>query len=215
MNFRILERKDIDNTISLMNKIKPDIAGSRDTSLYRALCEDSFKDERLVIVVGEDDSKIVAFFIAVIDPVSWKLSFALRHPIIGIGRGINKGIDRIKRKLRKPEKVEAKPFPPELIPYITAPTTDKSWSDSSYLIAKLLFDAVDEQYRGRGIAKDMREFMLDKLVKLGVRRVDGLILFNNISSLRVSHAKGFEIYNRGDQLFVTQDISGRSSWVLL
>jgi GNAT superfamily N-acetyltransferase len=209
MNFRILERRDIDNTVNLMNKIKPDIAGSRDPSFYRILCEDSFKDYSLVFIVGEQDG-INAFTLSVIDPDGWKINFAMRHPFIASKLALQKALERFRPAGNgKPQVI-----PDYIFPLLSKEPTSKSWDDSAPDIAKILFSGVDETCRGKGVAKEMMKFFIGKLACFGVTRVDSTILYDNIASIKVKVAHGFTIYNKGDQLFLTREID-LTEWCLL
>lgn len=209
--YRILEKRDIEGVLELMKAIKPDIGGSRNQSLYRALCCEALVDKRVVFTVGEEESKIIAFYLAVIDPSRWRLSFMIRHPLLGIGRVLNKVFDELIKMVNKTKqktKYSAASLQ-DINKYITPMPANKSWKDFSPDIAKLLFDAVAESHRGRHIARGMTEYMLEVLAERGARRVDGTIHFHNIPSIRARYVLGFNIHNMGDQLFITKDIQSK------
>jgi hypothetical protein len=207
--FRILEKRDFEGVLELMKAIKPDIGGRRDPTFYYALCCEALVDKRVVLVVGEEQSKIIAFLLAIIDPNRWLISFMIRHPLIGIERALNISYDRFIKLFKNKSEKKTEDLENSLQKYIKPNSSNKSWKDSTPEIAKLLFDAVAESHRGRHIAKGMREYMLELLAKRGVRRADGTILYNNISSIHVSYGSGFDIHNLGDQLFVTKDIRSK------
>ncbi len=206
--FRIIEKKDFEGVLELMKTIKPHIGGSQNPVLYHALCCEALEDKRVVFVVGEERSKIVAFFLAIIDPNHWRFSFMLRHPLLGIDRALNISFDRLMRLLNKTKKTTKDfiPLQQNIDKYITPIPSNKSWKDSSPDIAKLVFDAVAESHRGRHIAKDIRSYMLEELTKRGAKRADGDILFHNIPSIHVWFGLGFSIHNMGNQLFITKDL---------
>jgi len=206
--YRTIEKKDFEGVIELMKEIRPHIGGSQNPALYYALCCEALIDKRVVFVVGEEQSKIIAFFLAIIDPNHWRLSFMFRHPLLGIDRVLNISFDRLMRLLNKAKK-KTKDFNPSLQnidKYITPMPSNKSWKDSAPDIAKVVFDAVAEIHRGRHIAKNMREYMLEVLAKRGAKRADGDIHFHNIPSIHVWYGLGFNIHNMGDQLFITKDL---------
>ena len=206
--FRILEKSDFEGVLELMEEIRPDIGGSRDPALYYVLCCEALVDKRVVFVIGEEQSKIIAFFLAIIDPNRWRISFMIRHPLLGMERALNISFDRLMKLLKKTEK-KTKDFDPSLQnikKYITHGSSNVPREESTPEIAKLIFDAVAESHRGRHIAKGIRVYMLEVLAKRGVKSVNASIHFHNIPSTHVWYGLGFNIYNRGDQLFITKDI---------
>lgn len=191
-----------------MEKIRPDIAGSRKPRLYYSLCYEALVDRRVIFVIGQEKSKIMSFFISVIDPARWRISFLIRHPFLGIDRAFNITFDRLKKPFNKANK--KKQFldssSQNISDYLEPLPSNKSWYDSSPEIAKLLFYAVDINYRGLNISRALTEYALTVLSNRGARRVDGKILFDNIPSIRTLHRIGFNIHSTGDQLFATKDI---------
>ena len=95
---------------------------------------------------------------------------------------------------------------PDISPYISPSTTNRSWKDSSPQIAKLLFDGVAVTHRGKHVAKRLTEYMFKTLLERGVSRADGIILLHNIAEVRVVHGLGFNIYRQGGSLFATKDL---------
>lgn len=197
-----------------MKEIRPDIGGSRDLGLYHALCCEALADKRVVFIVGEEQSKIIAFYLSIIDPNRWRISFLIRHPLIGMGRVLNISFDRLRKLLNNTnnKQEDSSAFLQNISNYITPMPSNKSWNDSTPEIAKILFDAVAKSHRGRHIAEGMREHMFKVLAGQGVRRVDGTILFRNIPAIRVAYRLNFNIHNMGDQLFITKDIQPKGQF---
>lgn len=206
--FRLLEKRDFEGVLEIMKSIRPDIGGSRDPALYYALCCEALVDKRIVFVVGEVQSKIIAFYLAVIDMKRWRISFMIHHPLIGLERAFNITFNRFRKIIKKTQKKGENIVPQlhNIINYLTPLPPNKSWNDSSPEIAKVLFHAVAGSHRGREIGKGILDFVLKELARRKVRRLDATILFHNIPSIRTAYALGFNLHNRGDQLFVTRDI---------
>jgi ribosomal protein S18 acetylase RimI-like enzyme len=206
--FRMLEKSDIQSVLRLMEEIKPNIGGSRDQSLYHALCHEALLDKRVVFTVGEEQSKIITFYLAIIDRNRWRMSFISRHPFLGarlaVSRTFNKFRKIIKKATHKTRNIE--PSLSNISEYITPVSSNRSWKDSSPKIVKLLFLAVAESHRRKHIAEEMVEYTLKVSAERGARRADGIILFNNIPSIRLIHGLGFSFFRQGGSLFVTKDI---------
>ena len=206
--FRVLEKDDIKSVLNLMEEIKPNIGGSRDLSLYHALCHEALLDKRVVFIVGEEQSKKIAFYLAIIDRDRWRMSFMFRHPLMVTKMIFNRTFNRLRKLLKAagPKMGNFKSDMPDISMYIKLGSSNKSWKDSSSRIAKLLYIAVSESHRGKSIAKEMWEYALKVLTDCGVIRVDTEILLNNIPSIRLHYGLGFYIYKQGGALFVTKDI---------
>ena len=205
---RMLEERDMSGILQLMEYIKPNIGGSRDKCLYKAICQDAIFDERIVFTVAEEDSRIVGFFFGVIDRNRWRLSFIMHHPIIGARVVISRMYKRMLNLEKIYENSHLEPYNSEIDKFITPGSTSRSWQkDSSPQIAKLLYAGVYGSQRGKFIAKRLGEYILKVLAERGVRRVDAVIIYNNIRGIRLDHSIGFKIYRTGNSFFATQDIS--------
>ncbi len=204
----MLEKDDIKSVLKLMEEIQPNIGGSRDPSMYQALCHEALLDKRMVFIVGEEQSKIIAFYLAIIDRNRWRITFMFRHPFIVMQMVFERTFKRL-LKISKKAAHKIKDFEnnmQDISMYLTSIPPSKSWKDSSSRIAKLLYIAVGESHRGKSIAKRTWEYALDVLAKCGVERVDTEILLNNIPSIQLHKGLGFNIYRRGRSLFVTKDL---------
>lgn len=207
--YRMLEKGDVNSLLKLMEEIKPNIGGSRDLLLYRALCYDALLNPRVVFTVGEVQTRIIAFYFAVIDRNRWRISFMFRHPLIVTKMVIKRALKKLSKLLKTPDSNTGslEHLNPDISTYATPDITNKSWNDSSPQIAKLLYIAVKENHRGKDIAKEMWEYALKVLAERGVRRVDTEILLKNEPSIRLHYGLGFNIYRQGSALFVTKDLS--------
>lgn len=206
--FRLLEKNDLQSILTLMIKIKPMIGGVRYKYFYRALCSEALIDKRVVFTVCEEESKIIGFRVAIIDLRSWKISFFIRHPIVMVGvifgRALNK-FNKMLKKVRKEKKSNLNNML-NINDLISSNFTTKSWSDCTPFIAKSLFVAVEEGYRGKKIASRLIQYSNKILAELGVKRVDSKILIDNISAIRLNHRLGYNIYKKGTSLFSTKDL---------
>jgi len=204
----MLEKGDIDKVTLTMKELQPNIGGSRDPSMYRSLCHEALLDKRVVFIVAEEQSKIIAFYLAIIDRNRWRITFMVRHPAIVtqmvFKRAFNRFLKILKKVFGKTTGFETNM--PDISMFVTPSLTNRSWKDSSPKIAKLLFDGVAVNQRGRHIAKKLTEYMFKALAERGVSRADGIILLHNIAEIRVVHGLGFNIYRHGDSLFVTKDL---------
>lgn len=206
--FRQLEDRDIPNVLKLMIEISPNIGGARYPSLYHALCRESLIDKRVVFIVGEKQSDIVAFHIAIIDRDKWRKSFMMRHPLIlarmALSR-INHTLRRAVKKATHQRKGLPKPIA-NIDEFVTPGNTNRSWKDSSPQIAKVLFIGVAESQRGKRIIKSLYEYRDQVLAKRGVKRVDSVILSDNIKMIRASVRLGVSVYKRDGALMTTKDL---------
>ena len=205
----MLGERDIDSVCMLMKDLQPNIGGSRDPSMYQALCREALSDKRVVFIVGEEQTKVIAFYIAVIDRNKWRLSFLSRHPLIVLKMVLKRTFNRLSKisKGVSGEQADVETKMPDISAYISPSTTNRSWKDSSPQIAKLLFYGVAVTHRGKHVAKRLIEHMLRTLFERGVSRADAIILLHNIAEVRVVHGLGFNIYRQGGCLFVTKDLS--------
>ena len=206
--FRMLKKEDMESVLQLMQELQPNIGGSRDPFMYRALCNEALVDERVVFIVGDEQSKIISFYLAIIDRNRWRSAFMLRHPLVALKMVARRFFNQLTKVLKKAsaEATDTQMNIPDISQYVSPSSTNRSWKDSSPRIAKILFDGVAVSHQGRYIAKGMREYMYKVLGAKGVRRMDAIILSHNIRPIRVSHKLGFKIYRQDGSLFVTKDL---------
>jgi GNAT superfamily N-acetyltransferase len=120
------------------------------------------------------------------------------------GRALNK-FNKMLKKVRKEKKSNLNNML-NINDLISSNFTTKSWSDCTPFIAKSLFVAVEEGYRGKKIASRLIQYSNKILAELGVKRVDSKILIDNISAIRLNHRLGYNIYKKGTSLFSTKDL---------
>jgi len=206
--FRQLEDGDIPNVLKLMIEISPNIGGARYPSLYHALCRESLIDKRVVFIVGEEQSDIVAFHIAIIDRDKWRKSFMMRHPLILARMAFSRIYHTLRRVVKKAiHQTKGLPKPiANIDDFVTPGNTNRSWKDSSPKIAKIIFTGVAESQRGKRIIKSLYEYRDQVLAKRGVKRVDSVILSDNIKMIRASVRLGVSVYKSDGHLMTTKNL---------
>lgn len=208
--FRLLNEKDINEVLKIMEEIKPVIGGVRLKLLYRALCYESLIDKRVVFAIGENKGRIISFQIVVIDRNRWRFAFAKRHTfllLITIFLRVIKRIPKIQKKLNNNNNDNLDPkIGKELSRLNLQNKTDRNWEDSNEKIAKSLYEAVIEEYRGKRIVGKMRDFVYDVLSNRGVKRIDAIILVNNRKAIRALVRDPRFVYKIGNSLFTSKDI---------
>ena len=143
---RLIERKDLERLLTLVDEVKPSIGGSRNPSMYKALCREALSDRRVVIVVAEEESEIMGFFLAVIDRNRWRESFAFRHPATMLKLMWDRALGRARKRSGHGQTMsKAMEEGMQVIRSSVNADTTKSWKDSSPQIAKLLFLGVREK----------------------------------------------------------------------
>ena len=207
--YRILEQRDIPDTVKLMTDHNIIIGGERRQSVYRAICQEALIDKRVLFVVGEEQSKIIAYHIVVSDRNRWRYSFMIRHPLIAIRNAFYRTFKQTIKAIKKTghsKKDIVSPIP-DLDEYLTPGATNRSWSDSSPQIGKNFYTGVAESHRGRRIIKGIFEYGDKILAARGVRRVDTVILSNNVKMIRATKRLGWNVYRTTDgSIFTTKDI---------
>jgi len=201
---RLFHKDDLSEISKLMEVIKPDIAGLHSQKLYDAICADALSDKRIVIVVAEEQSRLIGFNLTIIDRNRYWRSFIFKHPHLAWKIAAHRFL-RLLRVSPDREATDAAE-PKDVSKYITSTPSGLSWKDSSPDIAKLVMTALTKKYRGRRISVEFGAYILDVLAHHGVRRVDTKIDPNNTPSIRLTYGLGFRIERRGEHLFATIDL---------
>jgi ribosomal protein S18 acetylase RimI-like enzyme len=207
--FRLIEKRDLKNTMKLMAEIRPNISGTHSCLLYNTICTDALFDKKIVFIVTEYKLDIIGFYFVVLDRDRWRTSFIFRHPFIGFIILLN----RIFNELKNVFKIHNNNLQCDLVyiheikGLVKPEIVNRSWNDSSPQIAKLLYVAVNKTYRGGKIAHKMWKYALEVLKERGISRIDTQILLDNISSIKLHYGLGFDIYIKGHSLFATRDLN--------
>jgi hypothetical protein len=151
--FRLFQESDLQDVLELMEEFKPNIGGARYRSLYHAFCCEALLDQRVVLIVAEELSRLIGFAIAIIDRNRWWVSFMTRHPLITLRIAFVRIFHKLRNLVKKPahSKKNIEPSESDIENYITTTYSGKSWKDYSPQIAKLLYLAVKEGHRGKNI----------------------------------------------------------------
>jgi ribosomal protein S18 acetylase RimI-like enzyme len=204
---RMIRKDDIDGVLILMDELKPNIGGSRDPSLYRALCQEALIDERVIVLVCEEQSQIIGFYLAVTDRNRWRMSFLCRHPGIVAKMIVTRAFAKLQQLLRSAQPQDTIEHDAQDISmYITPTAAGRLWGESSPHIAKLMFLGVGTRHRRKQVARGLLRSMISVLAERGIRRADAIILLHNMPSIHLVHPFGFKLHREGGHLFGTKDI---------
>lgn len=198
--FETYELKDLCN---LFIEMRPPIAGLTNRRIYRSMCQEALKNDKLIIVIAKDDRKIVGFTITAIDWKNFWLKFLLSHPIIAIEIVTKKIIDKI--RANKKQKIQIQ-YEKEQSKYFVSEKTKKSWDDSSPQIAKIVYTGVSENYRKKGIGTNIGNYRFNVLIERGVKRIDTNLDPKNTSVIKFNYNLGYKIYKSGNRLFASKDL---------
>ena len=157
----------------------------------------------MIIVIAKNNSKIVGFTITVIDWKKFWIKFSKSNPIIAFEIVMKRIMKKIKaNKVQKTLKKNGK----EISEFFESEQPEKSWSDSSPQIAKVIYTGVSENYRKKGIGTMMGSFRFKVLTERGVVRIDTNLDPKNIPAIKLNYKLGYKIYRSGNRLFVSKDL---------
>ena len=181
------------------------ISGLSSCSLYAALCQDALFDDRIVIGVAEDEKRIVAFLLIIVDWRAYWRTFLHRHPLLGVrivGRRLSRrqsAPDAWNKLTRKQQE--------QITQAVAETPSGRSWEDSSPSIAKGVFLQVEPAFRRRGISVRLYHHMFTLLAERGVRRIDAKVDLANTGALPLHLRVGYHLERSGNTLFATRDLS--------
>ncbi|MBN1222686.1 MAG: GNAT family N-acetyltransferase [Candidatus Aminicenantes bacterium] len=206
--YRLFKHNDFPRLSELIKTIKPEIAGMRSVKLYNAICMDALSNKDIVIIVAEERSSLIGFNITVVERRRFFRYFLFRHPVLSLKIALQRGINFL-RGFTVKERTDPLPCR-EALPYILKTDSGRSWKDSSPDIAKIIFTAVRDGYRGRRVSVGIGEFLLHILEERGVGRLDTLVDPQNLPSIRLTHRLGFRIERKGRWLLGSVDIGKKT-----
>ena len=201
---RLLDKNDMPEIYDLMEEIRPPIAGLSSNAIYSAICCDALSIKNVVIVVAKEQEKLIGFNIAIIDLRHYWRSFPQRHLLLAIRIVVY----RLLRLIRVGFNVvvPASDQPDLNNKYISSFPSNRSWKDSTSLIAKIVYAGVAKQHRKKGVGEKLMKYLLRSLAKYGVRRVDAYINMANIPSIRLCYKMGYRIERMANGLFASISI---------
>ncbi len=203
-NYQLINLEDLSNIYEFLNEIKPSIAGLNSNKIYSAICRDALHNNKMIIVTAKSKERVVGIVITLIDWKSYWKHFSMHHPVLA-GEIL---IYRLRRILadRKVEVNES--YQNNFIDDLISPSNlSRSWKDSLPCIAKVIFIGVRKDYRGKGIGKQLYNYLFKVLAEKGVIRVDACIDITNISSILFHSRMGWGIIKKTRELFCTIDWS--------
>ena len=201
--YRLLEEKDTTQIIKFIEKIKPPILGLKTKEIYHKLCHYVHRTDRVVFCIALLSDRIVGFSITTIDYYRFWIEFLIHNPAILVEVIKNKIIEEFKPvRFSKMQNVNM-----DISPYLSQNTNNRSWRDSSSSIAKVLYIAVDKEFRKQGIASGLYKFRHNVLKNLGVKRIDGKINQQNFVPIKLAHSERRTIIKeKNGMLFTTFDL---------
>ena len=199
----MLKMHDLHEIITFMDEIKPPIIGFQTNEIYKKFCNYVFKTNRVVFAVATFNRVIIGFSITIIDYKRFWQEFLFCHPYLAMKIVIKKIIVLFKRS--RNDNVNSDDI--DISPYLSKNANNRSWSDSSPTIGKVLYIAVNKNFRKQGVGKGLYKFRHKILLEMGIKRVDGKINQNNIAPIRLAHSEGRTIIReKNGMLFTTFDL---------
>lgn len=204
-NFEIksIEDFELEDLCNLLLEMRPPIAGLTNRRIYRSIGREALKNDKVIIVIAKDDRKIVGFTIAVIDWKKFWLKFSRSNPIIAIEIVLKRIMEKIKANKKQRTLIKNEE---EIKEFFASEQTEKSWSDSSPQIAKVVYTGVSENYRKKGIGKMIGNYRFKVLTERGVVRIDLQLDPKNIAAIKLNYKLGQKIYRSGNRLFASKDL---------
>lgn len=205
ITFRLIEERDVEAAVDLMEASGQVIAGMRTRAAYRALCRDALSDRRVVVLLADAGGTLAGYGVCFIDWRRYHRSYALRHPSAAARLLCERVFARVPRRGAGDTRRRTRlPAPPGVRP---AGASGRSWKESSPAIAKIAEIFVVERFRGRGLGERTLRVLFAELARRGVARVDCRTDIRNTSSLRMNEKVGLDMETTGlNSLFGTRDI---------
>jgi len=182
------------------------ISGLSSRRLYRAMCMDALRDNRILIGVAELDHRVAGFLVVIVDWRAYWRAFMRRHPLVGITILWRRYMRRRGRESLWQKMTDEQRRRVEEI--VSPEPSGRSWSDSSPKIAKGVFLHIDSAYRRRGLAVELYRYLFDLLASRGVIRCDAKVDVVNARAFPLHLRMGYRLERAGDSLFATIDLPG-------
>lgn len=204
VTYRIMEQRDIDGIITLLDESRPGIMGMNTLDAYRALCRAGMNDPGMLVAVAECEGEIAAvFFIVTAWSRFWR-GFLTRNTMLGIRVVSSILRRRIRNYFRK-----AGPPPQQedgAEKWVAPTPSGRDWSDNGPGVAKGIFLGTNSKFRGRRIGQKIYAYLLDDLRANDFTRYDACVDLRNIPSLRLTSNAGLRMELSGNRYFGTMDL---------
>jgi len=203
ISYRLINTPDYNEIVDFLGESKTPIAGLRSKRVHKAFSRYALYSQDVIFIVATDDKKIVGISITVINWKKFWKTFFIKNFYIFVEMIIVKLI----RKIRFDKTGHCSKTYEEIDQYLTKKKLDRSWKDSSPLIAKVLYVAVKDRYRKQGIGKALYDFRNQIIRKRGIKRLDSKINHQNIAPIKLAYNEGRMIIRESDgMLFTSLDI---------
>lgn len=202
--YRLLQKRDLTDVLKLMRQSAFPISGLSSRPLYRAICMDALRDNRMLIGVAELDRRVVGFLVVIVDWRAYWRAFLFRHLLVGsaiLWRRLMR--QRSRESLWQKMSAEQRR---QVVEVISTEASGRSWSDSGPVIAKGVFLHIDPACRRRGLAVDLYRYLFDLLASRGISRCDAKVDIVNTRAFPLHQRMGYRLERVGDSLFATTDL---------
>lgn len=198
-DYRLINKLDYAEAVEFLGEAKTPIAGLRGKRAHKAFCRYALSSKDAIFIVATNKNRIVGFSITIINwKIFWKTFFLKNIPLFFemiFVRLIQKiKIDKNRNNLKPNQEIDR---------FLTQKKLDRSWKDSSPLIAKVLYVAVKDSYRKQGIGKALYDYRNQILKKKGIKRLDSKINSRNIAPIKLAYNEGRMIIREDSGMLFT------------
>ena len=201
---RLMEPRDVASVMQLMVDSRFPLSGLASQSLYRAICQDGLKADRVLIGIAEIDRTVAGFLLVIVDYAAYWKSFLMRHPLVGV-RMLWRRARRRKRFVNVwiTLTLETRQAVSNII---EIEPCGRTWADSNPSIAKGIFMHIAPRFRRKGLAIVLYEFLFNILRQRGVSRCDAKVDIANTAAHPLHLRVGYRLERQGNTLFATRDL---------
>ncbi len=202
LELRVMTHADLGDVLAFCEAEGVVIGQVRCPRVNGAVCRDALRRRDVLVVVARADGRLAGVVLAVIHWRRYWRSFLLRHPLASVCILLPRAARLFAR--RPPA------APPEVRPETEAlfrGVSHADWSDSSDLIAKIVYVATGSSCRGRAVGSALYRRMFEELGRRAVTRLDAHIELDNEPSIRLHLATGWSLAKTGGVVFATRPIT--------
>lgn len=178
VEYRRLSADDIVGMQLLLAEIRPSFGRMSSDSAYHALMLESLKQRGLWWIVAIAEGVVAGFVVACRNrPAFWR-RFMARHPALLVRLAADSATRLCRSSIKSPARGSI------VRKHLEVDGAGPKWSDNDATIAKVLYVAVSEPFRGHGIATGLYRALMDLLIYEGITRIDTHIDSDNAASYR-------------------------------
>jgi ribosomal protein S18 acetylase RimI-like enzyme len=195
IRIELLSAARLEQTIALLEEIRPGIARLVGRGIYSAVCREALRDPRVTLVIAVTDGETVGYAGGISDWKAYWRHFLPRHPwlaLLSIG-------STILRKLRgrEPDKPPTEAQLAGAREWLIPQPSGRSWETYGPKVAKVIGIGVSAKARGAGVGKRLYDRLMHELALRGVERADAMVHIENIASLKMHTKSNFPMELRG------------------